>query len=64
MIIQHLIVAQPGDFLGKHSERLIVTNAKGEKTAQAPLMHLEAVLLLPAHLLLPGLPATRAAGDT
>jgi CRISPR-associated protein Cas1 len=45
MILQHLILENHGDFLGKHSERLIVTNKDGEKVAQAPLMHLEAVLI-------------------
>lgn len=45
MVIQHLILENHGDFLGKHSERLIVTNKDGEKTAQAALMHLEAVLI-------------------
>ncbi len=43
-ITQHLIVEEFGAFVGKHSERLIVT--KGEATlAQAPLLHLEAVLI-------------------
>ncbi|HXF85535.1 MAG TPA: CRISPR-associated endonuclease Cas1 [Anaerolineales bacterium] len=44
MIIQHLLIDEYGAFLGKHSERLIV--AKGEeKIAQAPLMHLESVII-------------------
>lgn len=43
-IIQYLIVDEFGAFIGKHSERLIVT--KGEqKLAQAPLIHLESVLI-------------------
>lgn len=43
-IIQHLIVDQYGAFIGKHSERLIVT--KGEqKLAMAPLIHLESVVI-------------------
>jgi len=45
MILQHLILENHGDFLGKHSERLIVSNKAGEKTAQAPLMHLESVTI-------------------
>ena len=45
MILQHLILENHGDFLGKHSERLIVSNKTGEKTAQAPLMHLESVTI-------------------
>lgn len=43
-IIQHLIIDQFGAFLGKHSERLMVT--KGNETlAQAPLIHLESVVI-------------------
>ena len=45
MIIQHLIVEEYGSFIGKHSERLIVTDKDGNKKVQAPLMHLEAVLI-------------------
>jgi CRISPR-associated protein Cas1 len=45
MILQHLILENFGDFLGKHSERLIVTDKDGNKTAQAPLMHLESVMI-------------------
>jgi len=38
-IVQNLIVEEFGAFIGKHSERLIVT--KGEETlTQAPLLHL------------------------
>jgi len=43
-IIQHLVVDQYGAFLGKHSERLIVTKGE-EKIAQAPLIHLESVVI-------------------
>ena len=43
-IVQNLIVEEFGAFIGKHSERLIVT--KGDETlAQAPLLHLESVLI-------------------
>lgn len=43
-IIQHLIVDEFGAFVGKKSERLIVS--KGSETlAQAPLLHLETVLI-------------------
>lgn len=44
MIIQHLIIEQRGAFIHKHSERLVVT-VKDETVAQAPLMHLEGVLI-------------------
>jgi len=43
-IIQHLIVDQYGAFIGKHSERLIVTKGD-EKLAVAPLIHLETVVI-------------------
>jgi CRISP-associated protein Cas1 len=43
-IIQHLIVEEFGMFVGKHSERLIVTRGE-DKIAQAPLMHLESVTI-------------------
>lgn len=43
-IIQHLVIDQYGAFLGKHSERLIVTKG-GQKLAQAPLIHLESVVI-------------------
>ncbi len=43
-IIQHLIVDQYGAFLGKHSERLRVSKDK-EVLAEAPLLHLESVLV-------------------
>lgn len=43
-IVQNLIVEQFGAFISKHSERLIVTKGE-EKLVQAPLLHLEAVLI-------------------
>lgn len=43
-IIQHLVVDQYGAFLGKHSGRLRVTKDK-KKLAEAPLLHLEQVLI-------------------
>jgi CRISPR-associated protein Cas1 len=43
-VIQHLIVEEFGAFIGKHSERLIVTKGD-EKIAVAPLLHLESVLI-------------------
>ncbi|MCK4471864.1 MAG: CRISPR-associated endonuclease Cas1, partial [Anaerolineae bacterium] len=43
-IVQHLIVDQYGAFLGKYSGRLRVTKDK-EKLAEAPLLHLEQVLV-------------------
>lgn len=43
-IIQHLLVDQYGAFIGKHSERLIVTKGQ-EKIATAPLIHLESVVI-------------------
>jgi len=43
-IIQHLIVDQFGAFIGKHSGRLRVTKDK-ETLAEAPLLHLEQVLV-------------------
>lgn len=43
-IVQNLIVEEFGAFIGKHSERLVVT--KGEETlTYAPLLHLESVLI-------------------
>ncbi len=44
MIIQHLIVEQRGAFVHKHSERLCV-KVKDETIAEAPLMHLESVMI-------------------
>lgn len=45
-IVRHLIVEEYGTFVGKHSERLQVERVKsGEKLAQAPLLHLETVLI-------------------
>ncbi|MBW7883423.1 MAG: CRISPR-associated endonuclease Cas1 [Caldilineaceae bacterium] len=43
-IVQHLIVEEFGSYVGKKSERLSVT-CKGEKRIEAPLMHLETVLV-------------------
>jgi CRISPR-associated protein Cas1 len=43
-IIQHLIVEEYGSFIGKKSERLSVT-CQGEKKVEAPLLHLETVLV-------------------
>lgn len=43
-IVQHLIVEQFGAFISKHSERLIVSKGN-EKLVQAPLLHLETVLI-------------------
>lgn len=43
-IIQNLIVEEFGAFISKHSERLIVSKGD-EKLAQAPLLHLETVLI-------------------
>ena len=45
-IVKHLIVEEYGTFVGKHSERLQVERTKtGEKLVQAPLLHLETVLI-------------------
>lgn len=43
-IIQHLIVDQFGAFIGKHSQRILVTKGD-QKLAQAPLIHLESILI-------------------
>lgn len=43
-IIPHLIVEEFGSFVGKKSERVVVT-CQGEKRAEAPLMHLETILI-------------------
>lgn len=43
-IVQNLIVEEFGAFISKHSERLIVTKGD-EKLIQAPLLHLETVLI-------------------
>lgn len=43
-IIQHLVVDQYGAFIGKHSERLIVTKGQ-EKIIAAPLIHLESLTI-------------------
>lgn len=44
MIVQNLLIDEYGAFLGKHSERLVVTKGE-EKIAQAPLLHLESVIV-------------------
>nr|HID12624.1 CRISPR-associated endonuclease Cas1 [Anaerolineae bacterium] len=44
-VIQRLIVDQYGAFIGKHSGRLRVTKDR-EKLAEAPLLHLEQVLVI------------------
>jgi len=43
-IVQHLIVEEFGSFIGKKSERLCVT-CQGQKRVEAPIMHLETVLI-------------------
>jgi CRISPR-associated protein Cas1 len=43
-IVQHLIVEGYGAYVTKHSERLVVTR-KNENDVQAPLLHLEGVLI-------------------
>ncbi|GIV79348.1 MAG: CRISPR-associated endonuclease Cas1 [Litorilinea sp.] len=43
-IVQHLIVDEFGSFIAKHQGRLRVT-CQGEKRVEAPLMHLETVLI-------------------
>ncbi|MBI1298736.1 CRISPR-associated endonuclease Cas1 [bacterium] len=43
-IVQHLIVDEFGSFIAKKSERLQVT-CQGEKRIEAPIMHLETVLV-------------------
>ncbi|MBM3190077.1 MAG: CRISPR-associated endonuclease Cas1 [Chloroflexi bacterium] len=43
-IVRDLIIDQYGAFLGKHQGRLVVT-VKGEKQAEAPLMHLQRILV-------------------
>lgn len=43
-IVQNLIVEEFGAFISKHSERLIVSKGD-EKLLQAPLLHLETVLI-------------------
>jgi len=45
-IIQHLVVEQFGRYVGKHQERLQVTDLKsGDTVIEAPLLHLESVLI-------------------
>jgi len=43
-IVQHFVIDQYGAYLGKHSAQLIV-NKGDEKLAQAPLIHLESVVI-------------------
>lgn len=43
-IVPHLIVEEYGSFVSKKSERLVFT-CQGEKRSEAPLLHLEAVLV-------------------
>lgn len=43
-IVQHLVIDQYGAFLGKHSQRLLVTK-DGKTLLQAPLLHLESVVI-------------------
>lgn len=43
-IVTELIIEQYGAHLGRHSERLVLSKG-GEKLAEAPLMHLETVLI-------------------
>ncbi len=43
-IVQHLIVDEYGAHVGKHSQRLVITK-KGETLLQAPLIHLEEVMI-------------------
>ena len=45
-IIQHLVIEEFGRHVGKHQERLQVTDLKtGDKVVEAPLLHLESVLI-------------------
>lgn len=45
-IIQHLVVEEFGRHVGKHQERLQVTDLKSKETVvEAPLLHLESVLI-------------------
>ncbi len=43
-IVPHLLVEEYGSFVGKKSERLVVT-CQGTKRIEAPLLHLEGVLI-------------------
>ncbi len=46
-VVPHLILAEPGLHVGKHQGRLRVTRVKsGEKVLDAPLVHLESVLII------------------
>lgn len=45
-IVSHLVLAEPGLHVAKHSGRLRVTRVKsGERVAEAPLIHLQTVLV-------------------
>jgi CRISPR-associated protein Cas1 len=45
-IIQHLVVSEYGRHIGKHQERLEVTEVgTGQRIVEAPLLHLESVLV-------------------
>lgn len=43
-VIEHLFIEQFGAFVGKTSERIVVT-VKGERMAQAPLLYLQAITI-------------------
>lgn len=43
-IVEHLFVEQFGAFVGKYSERIVVT-VKGERVTQAPLLYLQSVTI-------------------
>lgn len=46
-ILTHLLLSEPGLHLGKHKGRLRVTRVKsGETVVEAPLIHLESILVL------------------
>lgn len=46
-VVSHLILSEPGLHVGKHRGRLRVTRVKsGEKLLDAPLVHLESVLII------------------
>ncbi len=46
MIVPHLILAEPGLHVAKHSGRLRVTRIEsGERVTEAPLIHLQTVLV-------------------
>lgn len=43
-VVPHLLVDEYGAFIGRHSERLVLTKGK-ERLTQAPLLHLECVII-------------------